>query len=63
MFEKEYTEQEMEELLIICHTVSKQNGYKILTEETENLEDKYEILLNGTLINNKNNKDYSWKQM
>ena len=25
-------------------------------------EDKYEILLNGTLINNKNNKDYSWKQ-
>ncbi len=62
MFEKEYTEQEMEELLIICEYSFKQNGYKILTEETENLEDKYEILLNGTLINNKNNKDYSWKQ-
>lgn len=63
MFETKYTEQEMEDFLIIYEYIFKQKGYKILTKETENLEYKYEKILNEAFKNNGVfDQEYSWKQ-
>ena len=63
MFETKYTEQEMEDFLIIYEYVLKQKGYKILTKETENLEYKYEKIINDAFKNNGVfDQEYSWKQ-
>lgn len=49
-FEKEYSKEEMEEILIIFEAIFTKSDYTIIDGKTEDVEEKFEMIINNQII-------------